>query len=236
VNHSPALIVFCREPIPGRTKTRLMSHIGAAGAAALADAFIVDTLAKVAALHPSKLVIAASAATEPRGSAYFRRLARRFHADLADQGQGSLGARMARVLSPYADETGALLFGTDLPSLPVAAVRRLLELSARRRIVLGPSLDGGYYAIGVRGTIPPVFTGIRWSTSSVLAETLRRVRQAGLTAALGPVWHDVDRWGDLMLLSSYLGSIESGEHKDGLHPCPRTASVLRRLGLLARRR
>ncbi len=233
---SAALIVFCREPIPGRTKTRLISHIGGDAAAALAAAFIADTLAKAASVRPSKLVIAASGASSARNSGYFRTLARRFGAELADQGQGSLGARMARALSPYAGGSGAILIGTDVPSLPAAALRRLLELIARRRIVLGPSLDGGYYAIGFRGAAAPVFSGIRWGTRSVLDETLRRIGRLGRAAALGPVWHDVDRWGDLMLLSSYLGSIESGELKVRPHPCPRTASVMRRLGLLPRRR
>ena len=233
----PALIVFCREPVAGRTKTRLLSHLGAASAAKLADAFIVDMLAKARALNPPRLVIAASAEESALRRPYFRRLARRFDAEIVDQGGGSLGRRMARVLEPFAAGAGALLVGTDLPSLPAAALERLHEMLQRRRFVLGPSLDGGYYAIGVRGTMPLVFTGIRWGSARVLDETLNRARRAGLAVTLGPVWYDIDRWPDLLLLGAHLDRIESSARAaKKAHPCPATAAVLQRLGLLSRRR
>ncbi len=233
---APALIVFCREPVPGRTKTRLLSHLGPADAAALADAFIVDTLAKASALAPPRLVISAAAETTAGQSDYFKRLARRFGAEVSYQGPGSLGARMERALAPFIDGSGAMLIGTDLPSLPLHALRRLCEMLERRRFVLGPSLDGGYYAIGVRGAMPPVFKGVRWGSASVLDETVKRARRAGHAAALGPVWHDVDRWGDVMLLGAYLARIDAAGKKSEPHPCPKTAAVLGRLGLLPRHR
>ncbi|MGO9453603.1 MAG: TIGR04282 family arsenosugar biosynthesis glycosyltransferase [Candidatus Binataceae bacterium] len=232
----PALIVFCREPVAGRTKTRLASHLGAANAAKLADAFIVDMLAKARAVRPSRLVIAASAEEGAVCSPYFRRLARRFDAEIVDQGGGSLGARMARALEPFAPGAGALLVGTDLPSLPTSVLERLSEMLRRKRFVLGPSLDGGYYAIGVRGAMPQVFTGIRWGSARVLDETLGRARRAGIAAALGPVWYDIDRWPDLLLLSAHLGRLESRLRVAKDHPCPATAAVLKRLGLLSPRR
>lgn len=229
------MIVFCREPIPGQTKTRLMTHLGARHSAALAEAFIVDTLAKASRIAPGKLIIAGTAKGPVERSSFFRTIARRFKVELVDQGRGSLGSRMARTLAPFAP-AGALLIGTDLPSLPLQALRDLRGLLARRRLVFGPSLDGGYYAIGVRGTMPPVFDGIRWGSAHVLENTMRRLARAGLPAALGPVWHDIDRWPDLMLLCEYLRRFESDPMRRGAHPCPATARILSRLGLLPRRR
>jgi len=96
------LIVFCRDPVAGQTKTRLIPRLGAANAAALARAFIDDALRKCRALAPARIVIAASA---PGGgvanSPWLRRIARRFGAVLVDQGSGGLGARMAHALEPY---------------------------------------------------------------------------------------------------------------------------------------
>ena len=138
---------------------------------------------------------------------------------------------MERCLAPFAGESGALLIGTDLPSLPDGALQRLQALLERRKIVLGPTLDGGYYAIGVRGAVPPIFRGIRWSSRLVFEETVRRLKGAGRSAAIGPVWHDIDRWSDLRLLCGYLSHLELKKE----HPCPATERVLRRLGLLARR-
>lgn len=230
----PALIVFCREPVAGKTKTRLLSHLSPRDAAALAGAFIDDTLAKASQVCPTRLIIAGTAESPVLRSSYFRRQARRFGADLVDQGSGSLGARMARTLEPFTSDSGALLIGTDVPSLPITALRQLYLRIRQRRVVLGPSLDGGYYAVGVRGALPPIFSGIRWSSAGVFDETIAHLKRAGRSAAVGPVWHDVDRWPDVLLLCSYLSILKN--EAGNPHPCPATASVLRRLGLLRPRR
>lgn len=233
-------IVFTREPIPGVTKKRLASHIGAEHAAALADAFTHDALAKARELG-APIVIAGSAPTPIADSDYFRRLARRFDARLIDQGKGSLGARMARAIAPFY-RAGALLFGTDTPSLPVALLRRSGKLLSRSRVVLGPSLDGGYYLMGIRGVMPDVFRGIRWGSSNVLRQTLDRLERSRLAYALGPTWYDVDRWSDLMLLAMHLRRISrktpfnnrkrSAIPAANANPCPATSRLLARLGLL----
>jgi rSAM/selenodomain-associated transferase 1 len=224
----PTLIVFCREPVAHHAKTRLIGALTAAGAAALSDAFIHDALAKAVAIRPGRLVIAASASGSAEHSKYFRRLARRFDAELIDQGNGSLGKRMARALELFSAD-GALLIGTDTPSLPGKLLAASLEALRRRRIVIAPSLDGGYYAIGVRGAMPPIFTAIRWGTGGVFASTIERLKRAGYAYALGPAWYDVDRWADVMLLAAHLRLLARAHRPS---PCPATESVLERLGVL----
>lgn len=221
-----AIIVFTREPIPGAAKTRLIPRIGARNAAALADAFARDALAKARALG-MPLVIAASAPGEASGSRYFRALAKRFRAELIDQGGGHLGARMRRALEPYARE-GAILIGTDTPSLPPAMIARCAAMLRDTPVVLGPSLDGGYYLLGVRGALPGIFRGVRWGGARVLEQTLARMRRARVPHALGPSWYDVDRWSDLMLLGAHLRRLIAR----GANPCPASARLLARLGLL----
>jgi rSAM/selenodomain-associated transferase 1 len=222
----PTIIVFTREPVPGASKTRLAVRIGSRNAAALADAFTHDALAKVRKLG-SPMVIAASATGALHDNHYFRTLARRFDAVLVDQEHGHLGARMARVLSAYAP-AGALLIGTDTPSLPGSILRRAAALIRRNHVVLGPSLDGGYYLVGIRGAVPDIFRGIRWGGSRVLQQTLTRLAKLEIQPALAPAWYDVDRWGDLMVLAQQLSRL--GQHR--VMPCPQTAKVLAQLGLL----
>jgi uncharacterized protein len=230
----PTLIIFTREPVAGETKTRLIPRVGAGNAAALAHAFTLDALAKAQNLRVP-IVIAGSAPGDARRASYFRTLARRFDAVLVDQGGGDLGARMARALAPLCD-AGAVLIGTDTPSLPPKLLARNVALLRRTRVVLGPSLDGGYYLVGVRGPLPDIFRGIRWGSAQVLAETIRRLKRMCIPYALGPSWYDVDRWSDLMLLAAHLSRLaDSGERLilRGPHPCPATARVLARLGLLS---
>lgn len=224
----PALIVFCREPVAHQAKTRLIGPMTPAAAAELAEAFIRDALAKAIAVRPSRIVIAGSAPGGAEHSKYFRRLARRFGAELIDQGDGSLGARMSRALEPLSSE-GALLTGTDTPSLPIPLLAASLDALRRSPVAIAPSLDGGYYAVGVRGAMPPIFTGIRWGSSSVFASSIKRLKRADVAYALGPAWYDVDRWADVMLLVAHLRMMARARRPS---PCPATESVLQRLGVL----
>src|SRR5579875_298966 len=230
------IVVFAREPVPGRTKTRLIGALGAQTAAALADRFIRDALAKARRLGPKELIIAGSASENALRSSYFRALAREFDARLIDQGSGDLGVRMARSLKPLAKAGGAILFGTDTPSLPVRLLTHSTELLEDGHVVVSPALDGGYYLLGIRGNLPDIFTAIPWGSSRVLALTLRRLGRIGVRYSLGPWWYDVDRPEDLALLSAHLDC----HRKSGgcmvlplgaPHPCPRTAALLRRLGI-----
>jgi uncharacterized protein len=227
----PVLIVFCREPTARQVKTRLIGSITPDAAAALSDAFIRDALAKALSVRPSKIVIAAGTFDGAARSRYFRRLARRFDAELIDQGSGSLGTRMAHALAPYA-ASGALLIGTDTPTLPAKLLAISLDSLRRSRTVIAPSLDGGYYAIGVRGAIPPIFTGIRWGTARVFDSTVRRLERARIPYKLGPAWYDVDRWPDVILLAAHLRLLRRSRDRLRSSPCPATESVLKRLGLL----
>lgn len=222
----PTIIVFMREPVPGFSKTRLGARIGACNAATLADAFAQDALAKVRELG-LPLVIAASATNDLQHNHYFRSLARRFDAALIDQEQGNLGARMARALTAFA-LTGALLIGTDTPSLPTSVLRRAVILIRHNRVVLGPSLDGGYYLVGIRGMVPDMFRGIRWGGSQVLQQTIARLVMIGIRPVLAPAWYDIDRWEDLMVLAEQLRRLV----RRRVLPCPQTAKVLAQLGLL----
>jgi rSAM/selenodomain-associated transferase 1 len=236
------LIVFCREPLAGQAKTRLIPRLGAANAAALARAFIDDALCKCRALGPARIVIAASAPGGAGNSIRLRRIARRFGAALVDQGGGSLGARMARALEPYR-AGGAALIGTDTPSLPLELLARSVALLRHAPVVIAPSLDGGYYLVGVRGPMPGIFRAIRWGRKSVLSQTLARLRRSRTRYALGPAWYDVDRISDVALLTAHLARIKTQcrsagarGHRDTSRPpplpCPATARVLQRLGLL----
>jgi uncharacterized protein len=202
-----------------------------AAAAALSDAFIRDALAKAVAVRPARIVIAGSAPDGAERSKYFRRLARQFGAELIDQGEGSLGRRMARSLEPFSSH-GALLIGTDTPSLPVAMLATSLDALRRRRVVIAPSLDGGYYAVGVRGAMPPIFNAMRWGTRRVFDSTIERLERAGSPYALGPVWYDVDRWADVMLLAAHLRILARTSPSARSSPCPATELILKRLGLM----
>lgn len=219
------LVLFAREPVPGRVKTRLAPALTAEGAARLYRAFLED-----ASRVYSDPAWAAVVDAEPDPDT----------ADLAaifpppwrieTQSAGDLGARLAaafeRERALGADST--LAVGSDHPSLPRRSLHRLFE-----RVALGedaaiiPARDGGYCAIALSGSVEPeaVFRGIPWSSPTTLVTTLERLREAGLSVVLGEPAYDVDRPEDLDLLRADLARRDPTE-EDYPHA---TSSALRLL-------
>jgi rSAM/selenodomain-associated transferase 1 len=233
---SSTVIIFAREPVPGKTKTRLAARVGAVSAAVLADAFLRDTLAKVAALQ-TRLVIAADTPHGVGKSRYFRALARSYGAVLIDQCTGELGARMSNALRPYAADGGAILIGGDVPSLPSDHIARAVKLIREFDAILGPTLDGGYYLLGVRGALPKIFNRMPWGYTGVFRESIRRLRTVRSRYTVAPCWYDVDDIHDLIVLNAHLFSQGELGRKLSRYlplgrrcPCRITAKVLAKLG------
>lgn len=217
----PTIIVFAREPVPGRSKTRLIPALGPRGAAFLARAFIVDAVAKASRLRPPRLIIAAD-----RAGNFISSIAWRLRAELADQGRGDLGRRMARALTPHLRGPGAILLGTDTPTMPLALLRQSASQLAACDLVVSPALDGGYYLIGARGSLPDIFSRVEWGGPAVLAQTLVRARKLGVSYQIGPWWYDIDRPRDLSLLRAELAGRFCPAGRALRAACPATIKAL----------
>jgi rSAM/selenodomain-associated transferase 1 len=202
----PVIGLMVKAPRPGLAKTRLIPALGAAGAAALARAFVIDTAARAREAGVAAVVLATPAdAVED--------LAVLTGLPALAQREGDLGARIS---GAFADlfATGAaavLLIGADSPTLPVEHLRGALALAAAHpdALVLGPAADGGYWGVALARPVPGLFDAIAWGTASVLAETRAAAGRLGLTVRLAPAWHDVDAPADLVRLRSELAQDRS---------------------------
>ena len=225
--------MMVRDPESGPVKTRLAPALHPSEAAALYGAFVDDLCA---ALHERfQLTVACTPSMQ---SPFFDGLAARYRIERIAQGEGDLGARMRRVAaSGLRHARRVVIIGSDAPTLPSELVTRAFATLRAHRAVLGPSLDGGYYLVGVRAPIPPIFTRMRWGDAGVLARTVKRLARARVSHQLLPCWYDVDTPADVDLLRRHLTTLARG----GQRPCPRTRAVLRQLsrrraGAGARRR
>jgi len=226
-----ALILFAKIPKPGQVKTRLLPDLSPEQASRIYRAFILDTLGSTALLKGVKRILACD---PTRRDPFFKALAKRFGLTLIDQVGGDLGARMRNALVEVHRQgfDPAVLIGMDLPTLPTdhiqEAFRQLKNHSQGPSIVLGPSADGGYYLIGCSGLVPRIFNEIDWSTERVLTQTLARIEDNHLNAALLPFWYDVDTLQDLRFLAQHMRYLE---RKAGRPVAPETARVLKALKL-----
>jgi hypothetical protein len=211
--------VMAKWPRPGQVKTRLAAVTSPAWAAALAHACLEDTLERITDVVARRVVVF----TPPDAQADFTGLvAGRF--ELCPQADGDLGQRMQAwfeaCLSSGAER--AVLLGSDSPSLPVDYIRSAFADLLQHDVVLGPATDGGYYLIGCARRVPPLFDGIAWSTSRVLAETVARIQGAGLALALLPPWYDVDTLDDCQVLRGHLAAMR----RAGFDPGARRVEAL----------
>ncbi len=114
---------------------------------------------------------------------------------LIAQGGGDLGDRMGRAArESFEDsERRKLIFlGADCPSIDETL---LVDAAARlddADFVLGPSKDGGYYLIGMKGFAKEIFEGVAWSSDEVLKTTINWIQALGMTYQLLPEKEDID--------------------------------------------
>jgi rSAM/selenodomain-associated transferase 2/rSAM/selenodomain-associated transferase 1 len=196
------LIVFTRFPQSGRAKTRLIPLLGAAGAANLHREMTEHVLRSVWPLTHER-----GAALEIHFDGGSKRDMRRWlgrAARFSLQSGGDLGARIYRAAT-HAFTSGAkavVIIGTDCPELDSSTVARAFDLLKSHRLVFGPARDGGYYLVGLRGPLPSLFEGIAWGTSSVLADSLAKARNAGIEPRLLVELSDIDEPADLPVWQS----------------------------------
>ncbi len=198
MNAGWAIVVFAKAPQAGLAKTRLIPALGAEGAAALAERLLGHAVAAARAAGADAVELCtAPDATHPA----FVRLGRESGLVLTTQGEGDLGARMARAFARVLQRHGrVLLIGTDAPALDAARLAEAAAALATHDAVFVPALDGGYALVGLRQAVPALFEGVAWSTSQVMAQTRARAAAAGLRwAELSPL-ADIDEPADLVHL------------------------------------
>jgi rSAM/selenodomain-associated transferase 1 len=214
-----AVAVMAKVPEPGQVKTRLCPPLTALQAAALARCFLLDRLDQLREVPDSETLVA----FDPKEREEEMRSLVSPGTRLVPQEGADLGARMDRLLTGLLAEghAGAIVIGTDSPTLPTAYLRRACDAirDAAVDLVIGPAEDGGYYLIGLRAPAAALFVDMAWSTATVTAETLARAGRLGLRPALLPSWFDVDRGEDLARL-------RAPASREAFRP-PRTLAVLR---------
>jgi uncharacterized protein len=191
------LIIFTRYPTPGRVKTRLIPALGELGAATVHRQMTEHTLLQARKLCRTR---------EISISVYFDGNERQhmqdwLGSDLIYQAQadGDLGWRMARSISEAFQDgiDRVVIIGTDCPGLNAELMSEAFHQLLTHDLVLGPAIDGGYYAIGLRYFIPELFVGIIWGTDRVLSQTVEIANKLNLSVAYLPALADVDRPEDL---------------------------------------
>jgi rSAM/selenodomain-associated transferase 1 len=184
---TPIVAILLKAPRPGTVKTRLAAEIGDRQALRLYRVMAGRTLETVRQTGFEATVWFAPPDAGPEmrqwlGDGW----------DVRAQASGDLGARLAAAEQAAPRGRGWLAIGADCPRLDVAALRAAAAVIERGEVAVGPTEDGGYYLIGGRTPLPPIFHQVPWSTGAVLDTTRARLRTAGVSWRELPQLRDVD--------------------------------------------
>jgi uncharacterized protein len=189
--------IFAKPPIPAEVKTRLIPLLGAAGAAELASAMLLDVWRTVELCSGVRPILATTVPGDfpicvPPD-------------DIWLQGDGDLGQRIENILSRgLLQASAAIAVGADSPALTAAHVRAALDALQTSHAVVGPSGDGGFYLLALRRIQAGLFSSLPWSSSNTLDALKERTEKCCLSIAeLEPLF-DVDTPGDLLTLDKHL--------------------------------
>jgi rSAM/selenodomain-associated transferase 1 len=195
-----ALVILTKAPEPGQSKTRLVPPLTFEEAAELAHVLLIDQLENLANFSTAQLFLAY---TPPAASSWFQALTPRGGSCFCQQGD-SLGDRMRQAFEHLFARgfQRAILIGADLPALSLAALDDAIASLQTKdcEVVLGPSLDGGYYLVGMNKLVADIFDDIEWSRHDVLARTIEKLNAQNKKYKLLRPWYDIDTIDDLRRL------------------------------------
>lgn len=185
------LIIFVKNAISGKVKTRLAATIGPEKALEIYQLLLKRTYDITIALPVTKAVFYSDFIQEDIW-------APPYYEKYVQSGQ-DLGARMYQAFQQgfEADFEQVCLIGSDCYELTEQIIEQAFEKLELTDVVIGPAEDGGYYLLGMKTLNESFFKGKSWSTNSVLQDTLNNVKDAGQTIALLPELTDVDEEKDL---------------------------------------
>lgn len=192
------VLVFARAPVLGRVKTRLAAGLPEPQVLRLYRCMVEDTVDMLRSVDADIVV-----QFHPHNAGETMRSWLGPLAAYRPQQGRSLGERMAGAFRQAFDcgADHALCIGTDIPTVHPGIIAEAFAQLQHRRAVLGPTVDGGYYLIGLTGPrLPPnIFAeDIPWGSGAVCAATSARLSAAGLSIHRLPTLRDIDTIDDLI--------------------------------------
>lgn len=183
------IIVFQKNLILGKVKTRLAKTIGNEEALNIYKSLIRTTYSELSKLKDADIVVYLSDYVEElpfdiKGKNY----------SIFAQHGLDLGERMKHAF----EETFALgyekclIIGTDCPELSMKEMQSAIDNLSNHDVVFGPAEDGGYYLMGKKKLIPSLLQGINWSTDEVLSKSIEKIEKENLTLKLLERLGDID--------------------------------------------
>jgi uncharacterized protein len=186
------LLIFVKNPEPGKVKTRLAASIGEIKAMAVYKLLLQHTHDITSKLNTTKAV---------------------WYSDFIDnddlwedniylkykQKGNDLGERMKNAFLQgfKGGFNNIVIIGSDCYQLTTSILITAFEFLNNHQVVIGPTEDGGYYLLGMKQLHADLFHNKKWSTSLIFKSTFENIKALNLKFAVLETLIDVDEEKDL---------------------------------------
>jgi rSAM/selenodomain-associated transferase 1 len=190
------LIVFVKNPIAGKVKTRLASSIGEQQALEVYKALLAHTLSISKLLETDKVVYYSdfiSSSDSWTTSGFTQEL----------QGGDDLGQKMMCAFNASFQQgyNSVVIIGSDCFELTTAILQTAFDELSKTDVIIGPAKDGGYYLLGMKTLYGELFRNKTWGSEILLSETLNNIKELKLSYSLLQELRDIDTEEDLVASS-----------------------------------
>ena len=186
------LIIFVKNSVLGKVKTRIANEIGDEKALELYNCLKQHT-AEISSLDEVEKWVFYADFIEQHDffseSVFVKK-------QQADQ---EFGMRLQAAFDEgfAAGHDKIVLICSDCYELNSAHIREAFRLLDHKEAVLGPAFDGGYYLIGLRKMYSVLFDEKSWSTNSVLSDTIEDLNSLEISYDLLEPLSDIDLAADI---------------------------------------
>jgi uncharacterized protein len=184
------LIIFVKNILLGKVKTRLAKSIGDTGAFEVYRKLVEITEKETSQLENCDIHIYFS--DQIIDSKWTGK--EKFVQDGSDLGERMKNAFTNAFNQGYHRVVGV---GSDLPDLKAAVITKGFDALKKKDTVFGPATDGGYYLLGMYKMIDCIFENKDWSTDYLLKQTLVDLDSNQLSYSLLDILNDIDNLEDL---------------------------------------
>ncbi|MEP6712185.1 MAG: TIGR04282 family arsenosugar biosynthesis glycosyltransferase [Ferruginibacter sp.] len=185
-----ALIIFVRNPVLGKVKTRLAASMGDAKALAVYKYLLQHTRSISNDVTVKKFVFYADNINEDDlWNGFEKRL----------QKGNDLGQRMTNAFRELFmhDFKNICIIGSDCLELDAETLNDAFTALETTDIVIGPAIDGGYYLMGMNNDCTAIFDKNEWGTDAVYKNTTDIIKKNKFTYTDLEILNDVDTETDL---------------------------------------
>lgn len=190
------LLIFVKNAVLGKVKTRLAQAIGDEKALATYHQLLAHTLAVSKKVSCDRAVFYSDfiETDDMWPNSLFTKYLQLGH-DLGERMQQAFTLAFANRYSQV------VIIGSDCPQLTTLHINQAFGMLNSYEAVIGPSIDGGYYLLGLTHLLPGLFTNKLWSSASVFTDTIADFKNLKLNFGQLEILRDLDTEEDLKILN-----------------------------------